>query len=59
MTINDNNIITNNDFNSFIESLNNKNQVIDKRNKSTNKEMIIQKSDFDELYNFCIKNKYI
>ena len=46
MTPNNNNIIINNNFNSFTNGLNNKSLENKKRNKNTNILIIILKSDF-------------
>lgn len=55
MIINDDIIIINNDSNSSINDLDNKNLKNKKRNESTNITMITQKLDFDEVCNLYIR----
>lgn len=54
MTINNDNIIIDNDFNFSMNDLNSKSLENKKRNKSTIMVMITQESDFDKLCNPCI-----
>ena len=57
MTIDNDDIIIDNDFNSFINGLDNKSLENKKWKKNTNIAIIIQEPDFDELCNLCIRTK--
>ena len=59
MTVDNDDIIIDNDFNSSTDDLDNKSLKNEKRNKNTNMTRITQKSDFDELCNPYIGSKHI
>ena len=57
--VDNDNIIIDYDSNFSINDLDNKSLKDEKKNESTNTEIIIKKQNFNELYNLYIRSKYI